>query len=177
MARQHAGEHADDLAQALCELAWAFEAEGKLAEAENASRQALTLREKLKPQRDGLNLIDTLYEVTVILKEEQKLDEAELFAKRCQACCDRQIPNDWRTFNCRSTLGCTLVAAQKYAEAEPLLLSAYGGLTELKPAFFIDTKPRVEETVEGLVAVYDHLRMSDKAADWKLKLDALEGTR
>ncbi len=110
-----------------------------------------------------------MYELAVILKSEQKLDEAESLARECLAIYERRSPNDWQTFNCRSTLGCILVAAQHYAGAEPFLLAAYEGLTKYKPATPMDIRARVQETVECLVRVYESSDQPERAALWRQK--------
>jgi hypothetical protein len=40
---------------------------------------------------------------------------------------EKQLPDDWRTFNSRSILGGTGLGQKKYADAEPFLLSGYEG--------------------------------------------------
>jgi tetratricopeptide (TPR) repeat protein len=174
-------QHAGNLAQALYALAWVLQIEDKLPDAENAAREALIIRQKLEQQgRQGQEVADSLYELAVVLQSERKSDQAETPARECLARYERIIPNEWPTFNCRSTLGLILLSQRKYPEAEALLLSAYGGLSQVGGIFAIDMKARVRESLERLVALYEAIPRPAEAAKWKLKLaefDQLQTSR
>jgi hypothetical protein len=63
---------------------------------------------------------------------------------------EKKIPDDFFTFNARSMLGGSLLGQKKYAEAEPLLLSAYEGLRQREdriPALTVkrDSNPPSDE--------------------------------
>ena len=164
-------EHLAEMAETLSRLGWVLHAQDKFAEAEAPAREALGLRRKMAEQREpDATLADSVYELAVILKSERKLGEAESLARECLAIYERRSPNDWQTFNCRSTLGCILVEAQEYAGAETFLLAAYEGLTKYKPATPMDIRARVQETVECLVRVYEGSHQPERAAVWRQKL-------
>src|SRR5262249_5697171 len=139
--------------------------------AEVPAREALALRRKIAEQREpDATLADSLYELAVTLKSEQKLEEAESLARESLAIYERKCPKDWQTFNCSSSLGSILVSERQYPAAEPFLLSAYEGLTKCKPSFTMDVRARVQETAECLVRVYESSHQPDRAADWRQKL-------
>jgi hypothetical protein len=168
-------QHAGDLAQALYSLAWVLQIEDKLTDAENAAREALVIRQQLEQQgRQGQDVADSLYELAVVLESERKSDQAETPARECLARYEKMIPNEWPTFNCRSTLGLILLSQRKYSEAETLLLSAYEGLSQLRGTFAIDIKARVRESLERLVALYEAIPRPAEAAEWKSKLAKLD---
>ena len=80
------------------------------------------------------------------------------------------IPDDWRTINARSMVGGALLGQEKYAEAEPLLLSGYEGMKQRQDKIPQQGKPRVRETVQRLVQLYEATDRLDQAAEWKKKL-------
>ena len=42
------------------------------------------------------------------------------------------MPESWESYNCQSMLGGSLEGQKKYREAEPLLVSGYGGVIKRK---------------------------------------------
>jgi hypothetical protein len=68
--------------------------------------------------------------ITGALLDDGKPAEAEPLARECLALREKTIPEDWLTCDARIVLGASLLGQQKYAEAEPLLLSGYEGLKE-----------------------------------------------
>jgi hypothetical protein len=130
----------------------------------------LRLYESATPYHDP----NRLAERTRDLLLQEKFAEAEALARECLAIREKQIPDDWRTFNARSMVGGALLGQKKYAEAEPLLLAGYEGMkqreTQIPPA----GKPRLKETLQRLVQLYEETNRPDKAAEWKQKLAQFE---
>ena len=173
LARELSGdEQQENLAQVLYDLAWVLQIEDKLPEAETAARDALAIRKSLEaaghPQHQGV--ADSLYELAVVLESEHESGQAEAAARECLAFFEKTIPNEWPTYNCRSTLGLILTSERKYAEAEPLLLSAYEGLSQTQGTFSTDLKARVRESLERLVQLYQAIPRPDQAAQWQRRL-------
>jgi eukaryotic-like serine/threonine-protein kinase len=56
--------------------------------------------------------------------------EAEPLLRECLAIREKKEPEDWRTFNTQSMLGGALLGQKKYADAEPLLLKGYEGMSQ-----------------------------------------------
>jgi tetratricopeptide (TPR) repeat protein len=167
--------HAGDLAQALYSLAWVLQIEDKLPDAEDAAREALVIRRKLEAQgHERQEVADSLYELAVVLQSQREWAQAEVPARECLARYEKMIPNEWPTFNCRSTLGLILLSQHKYTEAEALLLSAYSGLSQLHGTFPIDMEARVREALERLVALNEATSRPAQAAEWRLRLSALD---
>ena len=63
---------------------------------------------------------------------------------------------------------------QKYDEAESLLLSAYEGLKRPEGRYPAAVKPRLKETLERIVQLYEETRRSDQAILWQGKLSELD---
>ncbi len=73
------------------------------------------------------------------------------------------------TLNARSLLGGSLLGQKKYAEAEPLIVSAYGGKKTHEAKIPPPGKPRL--TAAGLVVkLYEARGKQDKAAEWLARL-------
>ena len=115
-----------------------------------------------------------LANLTLNLTGHDKFGEAELLAHECLAIRERKQPDDWRTFNARSMLGGCLLGQKKYAEAEPLLLAGCEGLLEREEKIPVRGKPRVKETLQRLVQLYEATGRRDRAAHWNQKLAEFE---
>jgi len=107
------------------------------------------------------------------LMDEQKYESAEPLTRELLAQREILMPDDWRMFNARSLLGGCLLGQQKYAEAEPLLLSSYAGMKERKDQIPAGN-PNPKRVLTRLVQLYEATGQPDKVTDWKQKLAALE---
>ena len=105
---------------------------------------------------------------------EKKFAQAEPLARECLTIREKRIPDDWRKFNSRSLLGGALLGQEKYAQAEPLLLSGFEGLKQRQDQIPPQGKPRLKETLERLVRLYEATSRPDQAAAWKQRLTHLE---
>jgi hypothetical protein len=167
-------------------LAAACAAAGQFTNAVNFQKEAIALLNNEEEKRDyGSRL--KLYEsnspyrdhdrlaVSVgALLEREKFTEAEPRARECLAISEKQIPDDWRTFNARSLLGGSLLGQKKFAEAEPLLLSGYEGMKQRNDRIPAFGKPRLKETLQRLVQLYEATGRSNQAVEWKQKLAEFE---
>jgi tetratricopeptide (TPR) repeat protein len=131
----------------------------------------LKLYENNSPYRDQ----DLLAELASERLRAGEFGEAEPPARECLTLREREIPDDWRTFNARSMLGGSLLGQKKYAEAEPLLLSGYEGMKQREVNIPRESKPRLRETLQRLVRLYEATKHPDQAAEWKRKLEMFTG--
>jgi tetratricopeptide (TPR) repeat protein len=81
-------------------------------------------------------------------------------------------PDAWETFNTRSLLGGALLAQQKYADAEPLLLAGYEGLKQREKMIQPPDLVCIPEAIERLVQLYEATGRKDEAAKWRKELEA-----
>ena len=86
----------------------------------------------------------------------------------------KKLPDNWQAFNARSVLGGSLLGQTKYTEAEPLLLSGYKGMKQHDDKIPAIGKPRVKETLQRLVQLCEATGQSEKAAEWKMKLQEFD---
>jgi hypothetical protein len=77
---------------------------------------------------------------------------------------EREIPDDWRTFNARRMLGGSLLGQKKYTEAEPLLLAGYEGMKQREVNIPLKRKVRLSEAPQRLVQLYQATQRPDQAA-------------
>ena len=72
--------------------------------------------------------------------------------------------------DCQSLLGASLLGQKRYGEAEPFLLSGYGGLKAREVKIPAPSKKRVAEAAARIVSLYDAWGKKEKAAEWRAKL-------
>jgi len=167
-------------------LAAAYAETGQFAKAISIQQEAIALSQDEQEKRDlasRLKLYESnlpyrdhgqLAQMTQVLLDAGKYAEAEALARECLALREKQIPDDWRTFNTRSALGGSLLGQKNYAEAEPLLLSGYEGMKQREDKIPEQGKPRVKETLQRLVQLYEATDRLGQAAEWKKKLAELD---
>jgi hypothetical protein len=105
------------------------------------------------------------------LLQQKKPVEAEPIVRECLAIREKKEPDDWRTFNTKSMLGAVLLGQNKYADAEPLLLAGYEGMKKQEAAIPPIGKPRLTESVERLVQLYEAKGERAEGARWRKELD------
>src|SRR5262249_39182248 len=173
MQRKLLGEDHPDTARTLNRLAVIFQREGKLADADTLLRNRLPcLRARLPA--DDPQLAAALSQLASILLAEQKFVEAEEMAGECLAVREKRLPEDWVTFNSRSMMGGALLGQQKYAEAEPLLLSGYEGMKQREAKVrYAGAEPRLREALQRLVQLFEATARPEEAVGWKNKLEEL----
>jgi tetratricopeptide (TPR) repeat protein len=119
-------------------------------------------------------LADILAQVVTAPLFEQNWVEAEKLGRECLTIREQKLPNDWRTYEARGTLGSCLVHQKRYAEAEPLLLSGCDGLKQHAAEIPDGWKPRANADLQQLVQLYEATDRSDQAAEWRKKLEEFE---
>ena len=91
--------------------------------------------------------------------------------RECMSFLQRKWPDDWVTFRAQSLLGVALLAQDKYAQAEPLLLEGYEGLAARKAQIPpILASHRVAEAGERVVRLYEAWGKTEQAARWRTKV-------
>jgi tetratricopeptide (TPR) repeat protein len=161
------------LSPAIALLTSILQRQGRLEEIEKLYRDGLpAIRARLGP--DDPKLAGSLAQLAAVLLVEHKFAEAEPFARECLTIREKTVPEQWLTFNTRSLLGASLLGQERYAEAEPLLLSGYRGMEERADQIPMQAKNRLKEALQHLVRLYEVTDRADQAAQWKQKLDDFE---
>ena len=103
------------------------------------------------------------------------LDEAELARREGLSIREQIEPDVWTTFSSRASLGAVLLKREKFAEAEPLLVSGYEGMEQRANSIPENARVgRLRDSLESLVELYRVWDKPDQAAPWQQKLDALK---
>jgi tetratricopeptide (TPR) repeat protein len=92
---------------------------------------------------------------------------AEPLLRECLAIRTTKLPDVWLTFHARSQLGGSLLGQEKYAEAEPLVLTGYEGMRAREAG--LDQNWLIEAGAR-IVALYDSWGKPRAAAAWRAKL-------
>jgi hypothetical protein len=98
-----------------------------------------------------------------MLLSEENPGEAEWILRESLSIRERIQPNDWTTFDTKSLLGEALLDQEKFADAEPLLVSGYEGLKQRQDRIPSHERVRVTRAVGRLVKLYDAWGKKDQA--------------
>ncbi len=101
------------------------------------------------------------------LMQQQKAADAKPVLRDCLAIREKKAPDEWITFNTKSTLGGALLAQKKYADAEPLLLAGYERMKQREAKIPPQGKIRLTEALERLVQLYEAMGPKDEAKKWQ----------
>jgi serine/threonine protein kinase/tetratricopeptide (TPR) repeat protein len=160
----------DEFAQAwvLDQLAGVLEEQGRLEEAVAARREALPLFKKSYGEEGPAIAEPTIELASLLARLTLKDSESEAYASECLTLIgSTKATNDWRLFGIRSDLGASLLAQKKFTEAEPLLLSGYGGLKQYEEQIPTNAVARLAEAAERLVQLCEATGQLEKAANWR----------
>jgi hypothetical protein len=100
---------------------------------------------------------------------QEKFAQSEPLAREALEFNRKNQPEDWQRFRAESLLGASLAGQKKYAEAEPLLLSGYQGMTAQKERIGIPDRYHLDLAREWLAQFYQATGKPDKAAEWSKK--------
>jgi eukaryotic-like serine/threonine-protein kinase len=95
---------------------------------------------------------------------------AESVLRECLTIREKSQPDEWSTFNTRSTLGGSLLSQKKYAEAEALIVEGYEGMKAREARIPPPGKPRLTDAAERVVKLYEAWGKPEKAAEWRARL-------
>lgn len=165
--RSEIGPEDLDMLTTMRNLAQLYRDVGKPAQARAVFEDLLRIQQgKDTPQRAS-----TLASWGSLLLEEKSFVEAEKVLRECQAIRDKAEPNAWGTANTNSLLGGALLGQKKYAEAEPLLMAGYEGLSKHTATNAAVGKTRLRQAVTRLVELYTGWGKPEEAAKWKRVLE------
>jgi tetratricopeptide (TPR) repeat protein len=140
---------------------------GKYDQAEQPLRDALKLRHPDPGSHDERNETANLLGFLALnLLLQGRYDEAEPIAREAVA---MNRTTDFKYPYWVSIWGTVLLSKGKYAEAEPLLLKGYEGMTQVE-GFFPEQKRRTAEVVGWIVHLYEATDQPEKARAWREKV-------
>jgi tetratricopeptide (TPR) repeat protein len=159
-------EHSDTLTVGH-NLADVYGFEGKVSAAETLLVQILDARRRVSgaAHLETASAMSTLAAVRI---QQERYEEAESLARESLKVFEEKGPILFRRFRAEALLGASLAAQQKYAEAEPLLLSGCKGM-KARAARSLE-KVRLTEANAWLAQLYKNLGKPDGAAEWRREL-------
>jgi serine/threonine protein kinase len=99
---------------------------------------------------------------------QRRFAEAESVFRECLAIREKTQPDDWTAFNARWDVGSALLAQNKHADAEPLLLKGYEGMKlrekSIPPAI---RNEWLSKAVAPLIVLYTATNKPDEVKKWK----------
>jgi len=168
-------EDPDSLAVKLV-LAGLYVLEGKHDLAEEGFKELLDINRRASgPEARTTLLTTTLLGWSRL--HQQRYAEVEVDLREVLRSLEKTQPDEWERYNCQSILGASVAGQKRYADAEPLLLSAYDGMVtkESTVSRAYPLRPKLhEEGGERIVQLYQDWGKPDKAAEWREKLREAE---
>ncbi|MBL8232478.1 MAG: serine/threonine protein kinase [Bryobacterales bacterium] len=167
-------EHPDTLGS-MKDLASLYQAQGKATQAEPLLAAALEIlrRKRGEAHPDTAGALVALAEVRLL---QQRYADAEAMLRPALAAYRKAAPETWPRYKAERLLGVSLAGARRFAEAEPLLLTAYQGLSQLESRIPAAERYRANQLTEPLVDLYAQWGQPEKAAAWRNK-NAAEAVR
>jgi len=150
-------------------LAVAYEAASRLADAERLYYDVIARRRKLE-KPDGTVLAGDLAQLGDVLLKQAKWWDAEPLLRECLAIREKVLPDVWSRFNTMSHLGGALLGQGRYEEAEPLVIGGYEGMRARDAKIPPPAKPRLREAAERVVRLYQAWNKPENTNEWKVKL-------
>ena len=151
-----------DLAVSLSNLGRLLCLMGRFEEAEGTHREALSTYKAVFGDEHPV-LPPVVNDLALALEGEGKLATLEAQLRHSLQYAERAFSNNWNRFNTCSLLGGSLLAQERYAEAEPLLVSGFKGLAERRESLPSESKPRLQEAAGRLARLYDATGRGDQA--------------
>jgi hypothetical protein len=160
----------------MMDLAAAYQAAKRFREAEPLLREALAVLRKTKDGAESVASASLLAMLGLGLLKGERYTDAEPVLRECLAIRTKKMPDNWLTFNTRSSLGGALLGQKKYAEAEPLLVDGYQGMKKQEMKIPPGGKVRLIEALERLVQLDEATRNTKRAAQWRKALEQARKT-
>ena len=151
-------------------LAEVYVALHKYPQAEDMYQQVLAQSRHRQPE--GVTTLQTLASLGWLRLQLGKPAEAEAALREAAGVFNRVLPDTWERFNTQTMLGAVLEAQQKFAEAEPLLVSGYEGMSSRKPGANMRGHFTLDQAGEAVVKLYQDWGKPEKASEWKTRLAA-----
>ena len=152
----------------LAEFAFQCQRQGKYASAETYAAQALAGRRHALGQEHP-DTMSSAADLALAYLSQGKFSESESLAREALEFNRKNQPDDWQRFRAESLLGAALAGQKKYAEAEPLLLSAYQGMTARKARIDVPDRYHLDRAHEWLVELYQASGRPGEAAEWSTR--------
>jgi tetratricopeptide (TPR) repeat protein len=164
--RRVAGKDHPNTLAAMSNLAMVYRLESKYPEAEALFRDVRDARGHVL----GNNNPSTLYSAVLlglVQLQEQKYQEAGNTLRTALNGYQTAHLDSWQRFHCQSLLGAALAMEKRFTEAEPLLLSGYQGMMQVRSSIPIEDRPFLTDAREAIIHLYTDWGKPDEAVEWR----------
>jgi eukaryotic-like serine/threonine-protein kinase len=136
---------------------------GELERAERLLLEALEqIRKRGTPRRLLAARANARTRLALNMLMEKRYAEAESLAREALKYYEKELPDNPQRFCCMSLLGGVLLAQQRYAESEPLILQGYQGLKQRQATRYIE-KFQLDDARRRVMRFYEESNQSQKA--------------
>jgi serine/threonine protein kinase len=150
----------------LSDMIAMYQHQGKYDKAEAVAAQCLAAkRHALGAETPGT--MDTAADLALAYQSQGKFAQSEPLAREAVEFDRKNRPDEWQRFRAESLLGASLAGQKKYAEAEPLLLEGYQGMTARKERIAVPDWYHLERARSWIVQLYLNWGKPEKAAEWR----------
>jgi eukaryotic-like serine/threonine-protein kinase len=152
-------------------LALLYERQGKNEQAEALYTEVMGVQRRVLGAGHP-DTIGTSRNLAALHLLTRKYVEAESLLRDLVSLVEKDSPDSWQRFDLESMLGSALAGQARYDEAEPLLVSAYTGLSDRSDSIPAAAKSILVRAGERLVQLYESRNQTAKASEWKERLSA-----
>jgi tetratricopeptide (TPR) repeat protein len=153
------------------DLALLYAYQEKYGEAERLFDRLLDLQHRVLGAAHPRRLVST-NSLALVYLNQRKYAQAEVLLRDALNLHEQAHTSSWVRYDCQSLLGACLSAQARYADAEPLLVSGYGGMTQQMATIPAASRFRLTQSGADIIALYQHWGRPDKAREWRTKLQA-----
>jgi lipopolysaccharide biosynthesis regulator YciM len=145
-------EHRDTLTS-MTDLAILYKAQGKYDGAESLFTRVLEGRRRVLgfEHPDTINTMILLSQVRI---QQKRYAEAESLLREALSSAEKTIPDSWLRYFSQSVLGDSLAGQQRYAEAEPMLLSGYRGMLQRQARIPAENRSTLDQVAAEIDLLY-----------------------
>jgi tetratricopeptide (TPR) repeat protein len=150
----------------LSDYATMYQRQGQYAEAETYAAQVVAGRQRAGSSEDPGDIQTAVANLALVYVSEGKVAKSERLSRQTLEFDEKNQPDDWERFRAESLLGASLSGQKKYAEAEPLLLDGYQGMSARKEKMGVPNLYHLEHARQFLAQLYQSWGKREKAAAW-----------
>jgi non-specific serine/threonine protein kinase/serine/threonine-protein kinase len=167
--RRVLGEEHPNMLLSMNGLGLLYERQGKTAQAQELYAKVIGVQRRVLGDEHP-DTINTVRNLAALHLANHKYVEAESLLRDLVSNAEKTKSNTWQRFDLQSMLGAALAGQKKYDKAEPLLVSAYAGLSEQRDSIPVPAKSSIDSAGERIVQLYQGWNQPEKAAEWTKKL-------
>ena len=153
----------------LGDFASMYQRAGRYGLAETYAAQALLGRRHTLGSADA-DTMESADDLALAYLSQGKFAESEALAHEAFEFDRKKRPDHWQRFRAESLLGASLAGEKKYAEAEPLLLEGYQGMSERKDRIDVPDWYHLDQAGKWIVQLYQASGRPKETAQWRAKL-------